>query len=349
MPVIGTALNWFQDRFQRDAAHRLAHFIPDGDAGLKSGEHYFRLWLDEMFLTDERKWFASWQPAVHSAVTFQFGDQEQTITRIAGAAALKDVDDKHLNRVVTQTLKLTDLMPFNGGTIRINAALLAMKGSDDVKALIDVFGEFSKKLAVPQLSLALEVARPLAQGVAAMVGTTDGEMMVGVDTTLADKSVRAGSFAIIYATAQEVPPAKLSIIDNALHLDGVRLTGRNYMLLRIERVDARDDWEGLAAIREPYQRAIDMLGEDQLEAAQRELKKAITSALKSPDLTEVDRRVVIDGLRKRYQNAKEMLGAGAFAEEADRSLQAVVSDAIRPAQAAALGAIGEEEALQDLD
>lgn len=349
MTILGAALNWFQDRFQRDAEHRLAHFMPDGDAGLKSGEHYFRLWLDEMFLTDERKWFAEWQPAVHSAVTFKFGDQEQVITRIAGASALKDVDDKHLNRVVTQTLQLTDLIPFNGGTIRVNAALLAMKGSDDVKQLIDVFGEFSKKLAVPQLSLALDVARPLAQGVSALVGTTDGEMMVGVDTTLADETVRAGSFAIIYATGKEVPPEKLSIVNNQLNLDGARLTGRNYMLLRIQRVAARDDWEGLTAIREPYQRALDMLSDDQLDAAQSALKKAITAALKSPDLTEVDRRVVIDGLRKRYQNAKEMLGSGAFAEEADRSLQAVVGDAIKPTQAAALGRISQEEALHDLD
>jgi hypothetical protein len=147
MSVFGAVLHWFQDRFQRDAAHRLAHFLPDGDAPLKAGEHYFRLWLDEMFLTNERKWFAEWHPAVHSAVTFSIGDQkDQVITRIAGASTLKDVDDQHLNRVVTQTLNLTELMPFNGGTIRINAALLAMKGSDDVRQLIDVLGEFSKKL-----------------------------------------------------------------------------------------------------------------------------------------------------------------------------------------------------------
>lgn len=350
MSLFGPVLNWFQDRFQRDAEHRLAHFIPDGDAPLKAGEHYFRLWLDEMFLTDERKWFAEWHPAVHSAVTFKFGDQEQIITRIAGTATLKDVDNQHLNRVVTQTLNLTELMPFNGGTVRVNAALLAMKGSDDVKLLIDVLGEFSKKLAVPQLSLALDVARPLAQGVSALVGTTDGEMMAGVDKTLAAETVRAGWFAIVHATAAEVPPEKLSVKNNQLHFDGQHLTKRNYILLRVERLTARDDWDALTAIKEPYQRAVDMLSEDHLEAAQSALKKAIAAALKSQDLTEVDRRVVIDALKKRYQNAKDMIGAGAFSEGADSSLASLVdAEGISPSQAAALGRISDEEAFDGLD
>lgn len=350
MSIFGPVLNWFQDRFQRDAEHRLAHFIPDGDAPLQSGEHYFRLWLDEMFLTDERRWFAEWHPAVHSAVTFKFGDQEQIITRIAGASTLKDVDDSHLNRVVTQTLNLTELMPFNGGTVRVNAALLAMKGKDDVKMLIDVLGEFSKKLAVPQLSLALDVARPLAQGVSALVGTTDGEMMAGVDKTLANDTVKAGWFAIVFATAAEVPPEKLSVKDNQLHFKGARLTGRNYMLLRVERVTTRDDWDALSAIKDPYQRAVDMLSEDHLEAAQGQLKKAIGAALKSPDLTEIDRRVVIDALKKRYQNARDLLGSGAFSEGVDSSLSSLVgAEALTPVQAAALGRIGEEEAFDGLD
>jgi hypothetical protein len=347
--ALDAVLNWFRNRFQRNADHRLGVFLPDGDSTLKAGEHYFRLWLDEMFLTDERNWFTDWHPAVHSAVTFDFGDGQQIITRIAGTSTLKDVDDKHLNRVVTQTLKLTELMPFKGGTVGINAALLAMKGQNDVKQLIDVFGEFSTKLAVPQLSMALDVARPLAQGVSALVGTTDGEMMAGLDKTLAGDDVRGGSYAIVYATEDQVAPAKLKLDNRQLHFDGKRLTGYNYMLLRIERVEARDDWDEITSIREPYQRALDMLTDDQLDAAQGALKKAIGAALKSQDLTEVDRRRVIDALKKRYNNAKDMLGAGAFADESERSLEALMTQAIAPHRAAALGRITPDEALGELD
>ena len=178
MSVFDKVLDWFKDSFQRDAAHRLAPLIADGTGTIKANEHYFRLWLDQMFLTDEKTWFTDWHPAVHSAVTMEFGGQTQVISRIAGASALKDVDSNHLNRVISLSTKLTDLMPFRGGEVRINAALLAMQGKNSVKQLIDVLGEISTKLAVPQLSMALDIAKPLAQGVSALVGVTNGEMML---------------------------------------------------------------------------------------------------------------------------------------------------------------------------
>jgi hypothetical protein len=91
-----------------------------------------------------------------------------------------------------------------------------------------------------------------------------------------------------------------------------------------------------------------MLTTSELDAAQGFLKKAIAAALKSPDLTETDRRRVIDILKQRYNDAKNMLGAGAFAEGADSSLGALMSEAMPPSQAAALGPINESEALAGL-
>ena len=341
-------LDWFGDRFQRDATHRLAPFIPDGVGALKANEHYFRLWLDEMFLKDERRWFTEWHPAVHSAVTFEFGDQSQVITRIAGASTLKDVDEKHLNKVITLSTALTGLMPYRGGLVRINAALLAMKGEDSVKQLIDVLGEISTKLAVPQLSTAVNIAKPLAQGVSALVGITDGEMMLGVDATLSGVELQSGSYAIVFATPEEVPVADLSVEAHRLHFRKRPLEGRNYILLRIERLDTRDDWDSLSAIHDPYQQAIDLLTDGDLPPAQKALKKAIGGALKSSDLTESDRRRVIDALKKRYADAEKLVGSGAFNEAADKSLSSLLKHAISPSEAAALGKISEAEAYEDL-
>jgi len=342
-------LDWFQDKFQKDAQHRVSSFIKDGKGGLKANEHYFQLWLDEMFLKDERKWFSEWHPTVHSAVSLEFGDQKQVITRIAGASMLENVDDKHLNRVIAQTMKLTGLIPFRGGSVRINAALLAMKGQDSVKQLIDVLGEFSQKLAVPQLSAALDVAKPLAAGVSAIVGITDGEMMLGVDTTLDEESLEGGSFALVYATKGEVPPGDLSISDKRLRFRGADLTGYHYMLIRVVRFDARNDWDSLNAIMQPYQQAVDLLTDGQSDAGKKALKKAVGAALKSMDLTETDRRRVIDALKKRYADAEELVGSGAFSEDVDNSLGKLMETAISPAEAAALGPISQAEAEEGLE
>lgn len=348
MNVFDRVLDWFKDCFQRDAEHRLATLIPDGRGAIKANEHYFRLWLDQMFLTNERDWFTEWHPAVHSAVTLEFGDQTQVISRVAGASALKDVDAQHLNRVIQQTTKLTEVMPFRGGIVRINAALLAMQGKNSVKQLIDVLGEISSKLAVPQLSLALDIAKPLAQGVSAMVGVTNGEMMLGLDSTLAGTDLQSGSFAIVYATEADVPKRDLSVSERQLRFRGHELTGRNYMLIRIERLDERDDFDSLSAIRDPYQQAIDLLVSGDLQPAKKALLKSIGAAWKSNDLTETDRRRVIEVLRKRYADAEQAMGSGAFAEERNQTLKALMKSAIKPDEAAALGKISEREAFADL-
>ncbi|MBB5060940.1 hypothetical protein HDF16_005676 [Granulicella aggregans] len=349
MNPFDTVLDWFSDKFRHDAEHRLASFLPDGAGSLKANEHYFRLWLDEMFLSRDRDWFSSWHPAVHSAVTFEFGDQTQVITRIAGASSLKDVDTNHLDRVITLSTALTALMPFRGGTVRINAALLAMQGTNSVKLLVDVLGEISTKLAVPQLSMALDIAKPLAQGVSALVGVTNGEMMLGLDATLSGTDLQSGSYAILFATPQEIAAADLSLVDHHLLLRGKPLTGQNYMVLRIERVDSRDDFDSLSAIYEPYQLAIDLLSQGDLPAAQNALKQAVRAALKSNDLSESDRRRVIDALKKRYADARDLLGAAAVSEFVSDSLDELISkQAISVAEASALGSISRNEAFQDM-
>ena len=37
---------------------------------------YFRLWLSDMFLSQQRAWFVNWQPMVHALVKLKFGDRD---------------------------------------------------------------------------------------------------------------------------------------------------------------------------------------------------------------------------------------------------------------------------------
>ena len=74
-------LDWFVKLFRSSSQHSLYVPIPasrvrhsDGTAAdgepLAAGSHYFKVWLVEMFLKNDRDWFAMWYPAVHSAVRF---------------------------------------------------------------------------------------------------------------------------------------------------------------------------------------------------------------------------------------------------------------------------------------
>lgn len=335
MGIVDDAVGWFKTRFRREAEQRISFMIDakrvqtsSGNAAdsreLKAGEHYFRLWLTEMFLKFDRNWFSEWYPAVHSAIAFQYGDQQpQVVTRVAGAENLKNLSKANLDKAVNQDMDLTTLIPFNGGTVNIMAALLAMQGNNDVGQLIGVMGDFSKKFALTQLSGVLDVAGSLATGVGALVGATNGSMMTAIDRTFsgvasAENVLRAGYLVTVAANEGELRREMLWVKGGQLHYGdsfekSKRMTGFSYMLFRLECADTRDDFDSLSAIQDPFNSAVDMLALGQVDSAGEFLKKAITATMKARELTSrVDRRRVIEELKRRFNDAKTDLGQAAF-------------------------------------
>jgi hypothetical protein len=304
---------------------------------LEAGKHYFRLWLVEMFLKHDRDWFKSWHPAVHSAVTFRFGDKEEVITHVAGQSRLRDVGEDNLDKVVSVNHPLTSLVPFNGGTVELDAGLLAMQGKDDLKGFIKVLGDFSSLLVVPQLSAALAVAGPLANGISELVGATDGRLVLGLSDTWTGQAgggnrLREKYFVVILAEDASIDEKKLWVVNDRLRYGASaqaskQLTGFNYMLFRIERQNEFDAWDSLTPIREPYEQALLLLQTGNADQAETLIKQAKLAAFKAKELTrDVDRRRVVDMLQKKYDEAKEVLiGGGAFEVEKDLSLASAMS------------------------
>jgi hypothetical protein len=356
--------DWFKSRFSHDADHYLYVPIPAQRVRLSSGEkapdtvavageHYFRIWLVQMFLKKDRDWFSAWHPAVHASVELQFGGSSETLTSLAGASRLKDVDASHLERVVSLNHPLTALLPFNGGSVALAAGLLAMQGKSDVKEFIKVVSSFSGLLAVPELSRVLSVAGPLADGVSSLVGATNGQLVLGLNQTFtggggtAEAVLRAGYVAVVAATRQELDPGRLSVREDQLYLDDGPLTGRHYLLFRIECRDGRDDWDSLSSIQEPYAQAIELLRLNQVTEAETSLRAAVAAAYKAKELTKiVDRRRVVTQLKARFEEAKTDLGARAIARGGSTaSLAAVMADGMSVDQARVLPPITAREAL----
>ncbi len=336
-------LDWFKTRFKDESKkYKYTEIDPThvkfkdnhqiNPDTLKAGTHYFRLWLLEMFLKNDRDWFKSWHPAVHSAVTFKFGDKEELVTHVAGQTRLKNVEPANLDKVVSVNHALTSLVPFNGGEVIVDAGLLAMQGSDSIKGFLKVLGDFSSLLVVPQLSAALAVAAPLANGVSELVGATDGKLMLGLSDTWtggAGGNLREKYFVVILAEDKKIEDDKLWVENNRLKYGDTQegselLTGYNYMLFRIERQDEFDAWDSLTSIKQPFDQALLLLKSGNKVEADALLKQAKLAAFSAKELTsEVDNRRVIDLLQKKFDQAKEFLGQGAF-EDFDSSLESAM-------------------------
>ncbi len=124
-------LTWFKDKIDHEAIHYKIVSLDPSHVRLKDGSvadskaleadvHYFRLFLSEMYLKNDTKWFKTWYPVVHSAITLNFGNHKETLVNVAGGSRLAGVE-QNLDRVVSVNYAMTPLLPFKGGTVALDA------------------------------------------------------------------------------------------------------------------------------------------------------------------------------------------------------------------------------------
>jgi hypothetical protein len=298
--------------FQRNASQYLYISVPPdhvigGQAdreALVAGRDYFRVWLTEMSLKRDVDWFATWHPAVHSLIRFQFGPQVIDVPNIVGEHGLPGVDAAHLDRAVNLNYAMTSLMPFSGGVVELSAALLAIQGQDNLKRFIGILSSFAGLVNVPQLSAALAIAGPVASGIQELLAGSNGDMHLGLHQSFVHKGgganeLKPGYLVAVLAKEAQVTPSTLWVVNDRLRRgasveSSVPFEGFAYLLLRVQKETERDDWEGLTSFMQPFNAAIDALGENSLDWAESRYRAAIAAALKSDDLTRADRRRVTE-------------------------------------------------------
>jgi hypothetical protein len=319
----------------------------DSDEPLVPELGYFRLWLSEMFLAQSRQWFRDWYPAVHSSVQLRFGNQNT-------------VRFSHVTRTPQDTLAqgvllnypLTELMPFKGGVVEIEAGLLALQGTDYLKASIDLLKDFSSLVAAP-LGQALGIAEKVSNAIQNLFGATNGQVHLTWHQTLTSAGgggsheMKPGYIAVILATENKVNKERLYVKKDRLYYsqrvvdEPTPLQGYDYMLFRIETRKERDDWR-LKNIQEPLDQAIEALLTGNSQKASFFKQLALVAASQSPDLTVYDRRRVAQAIKGELEYY-ESTGLGAIGDNV-RDLNSIMATRAIPIEnAVALGEITFDE------
>jgi hypothetical protein len=275
------------------------------DAPLKPYRSYFRLWLSEMFLTKNRRWFKDWYPAVHSSVKLNYGDQ--------GAVSFDKVaslPEELQSKGVILNYKLSELMPYNGGEVEVTAGLLAMpaKENKSIGAAIKVCGDFAG-LVAPPLGQALAISQKIASSVRELLAAAEGSVHLSMHQTFTSTGgggahdLKPGYIAVILGTAEQIATERLSVSQDRLQYavnegDAPQpLQGYDYMLFRIEGRDERDDWR-LKNIQEPVEKAIQALLKGDQDEANAYTLMALATTFQSPDLAVHDRRRVAQAIKE---------------------------------------------------
>jgi hypothetical protein len=309
------------------------------ESPLEPHRSYFRLWLVEMFLSNKRKWFTQWYPAVHTSVQLKFGDQDNVkLSHVAQAPG------NALSNGVLLNFPVTELVPFNGGVVEVEASLLALKGDSALQSAIGVLQNFSGLVSAP-LAQVLTVADVVSNSMQQMINANNGGVHLAMHQAYSapgqGNSLIPGYFAVILASASQVDAAKLSVKEEQLFLGGNRLTGFDYMLYRLEGRTERDDWR-LKNIQEPLDKAIEALIQGEKEKAESFKRMALITAMQSPDLAVYDRRRVALAIKEELDQIAD-LGLGAVGDEPRNLNQIFAARAMSKTQAVAEGELSFQE------
>lgn len=327
--------NSLSQLFQRDAQHLESFVIPvdhiavppPSTGALGANEGYFRLWVTQMFLAHDRNWFKDWYPVVQALTIFSLASRPNVeIAQVAGPGSLEQVDPKNLGRIINRDYALTPLIPFGGGIVQIQAGLIAMPDGDLLRRFLEVMGSFASLITVPQVSAVLGMADTVSQGVDQLLGGSDKQMVLGYQQTFVSKGGGGDNdLASKYILLTSAPAGSYSRPDSQIWIkDGAVWVGPdlpsaslldkvNYMLLRFETRQERDDWESLTSINDPWTKAINALseldasGNPKVADADLMARIAIAAALNSIDLTTQDKPRIARTIRDKYTEYKDML------------------------------------------
>jgi hypothetical protein len=282
---------------------------------LEYGRHYIRLWLAHVYLAKQTKYLQEWYPAVHALVQFDFQGQPVEFPTVADASKAKMTQDVTTGDVIGQNFVLTPLIPFNNGTVSLDAGLSSVKGANYLQNFISTLSDFSTLLSVPQFSAALGIATPLANGLQSLLNA--GGVHLALHDAFAEGRT-GGYWMAVRATQSQVPPQQLAVVNHQLRREGKPLEGFDYLLFRLEVTEKGPDYRSLSAIQDPMKQAHQALKDLEEAKAEGFYRGAIVAAHEARELTNADRIRVKTQLRDDFAQLKKDLGfAGLVGGEYD--------------------------------
>lgn len=323
----------------------ISHAIPRArtdvdydEAPLMPYQSYFRVWLAQMYLTRSRNWFTDWHPAVHSSVSLGFGPRGEKTTFSRVAPAPQEV----MGPGVLQNFRLSELMPYNGGAVEIDASLVALRGESTMSAALGMLASFAG-LVAPPLDKSLAIARQVAEGINSLFESADGKVHLCLHDGYVSggggggNDLRPGYIAVILATDRDLDRSRLCVAGDRLLYqanDGAPapLTSHDHMLLRIEKRIERPDWR-LPDIDELMNKAVDAFIKGKPDEGEAFRRAALATAVTSPDLAMHDRRRVAMAVKAHIDDFRDMFRGMTDDRQTAPGLDALMQDAISAEEA----------------
>lgn len=224
---------------------------------------------------------------------------------------LQKVDAAHLDRTITQSIRLLGPVPYSGGDVTLEIGLFSVEEENLAKPFLDVLQTMSTVAGTSFVSTALPFVTPIEQGVNSLLGGGAGGLEIGLykGFIMPDQPPQTGYYAIIRAPKGSLDVSKLRVDNDQRLVDdesGTEIGNYPYLVFSIEKSTNRSDWREVPAVQTSYAQLLKEEATGDISKIRDALAAFKVSVLASPDLLPPDKNVVIqrvDNLVKPILNA----------------------------------------------
>ena len=185
---------------------------PAGSAGtvIRRDRMYFTVRLNEMYLAENRQWWAVYDPLVVIVIGFNHGGARVTVPAIIGPDLIKrqSPEDQPRFGVVLRNVRVTGPHPYRGGDIDVSLALYRLQRTDHARSLLNIVDGIASSIGGPgEMATALRFGGALLDGVQALLGLQNTEYLAGQRISVATSAVDPLTEQYCALVAPPTPPS----------------------------------------------------------------------------------------------------------------------------------------------
>jgi hypothetical protein len=294
-----------------------ANCLPAGSSGtdIRKEKCYLTLTVNQLFLSEARKWWSDYQPMVVVATSFIQGNTTVTVPAVVGPSLLQHDD----NRKVPQGLLLNNIevagpIPYRGGNVTLSILLYRVEHTNHATALLKVVEGVSKAIGpAADLGMVTRVGGALMDGVGSLLSLEATVPIMGQRFTMSP--VGPGGMTTFYAAligpGSQASPGSLSVDHGKLRSgfgsSAQEFTSDDYVLYSLSAATRRTD-ETTLPFYPMFQRALkdaSRAGDDNWKSAKATFSEVWQQMVVSPDLIPEQAEELFEDWRKRLLAEKE--------------------------------------------
>ena len=213
-------------------------------------EHYFQVYINEMFLKFDRKWFDVYSPMVFVVSEFIYGTGEEAVPFVIGPMMMEKYNQELPVNMVFSNTRVAGPHPYRGGTVGLAVVLYQVLREDDARNLLRMVENITSFLSVAlPLSNYVKVASVALDGFESWMGRKENVPLIGERKEFdfdGDDKLKSGYFALIDIPETQLDASKFWVKEHRLMHGKTKeeaqpFKGANFVLYSIHQAAERHD------------------------------------------------------------------------------------------------------------